>query len=72
MNMDQQILASVFIARLDLARQDLHETLEEATKEWHSNHLWLRSDATGSGTFLWYCDQLGLDPTAVRKSIGIK
>ena len=30
---------------------------------------WLTSRSTSLGSFIWICDQLGLDPAAVRQNV---
>ena len=67
---DKAILQSVLQARVEQAKEkDKEKVVENALLEWHANKYWFSSEVTGRGSFLWFCDQLGLDPAAVREAI---
>jgi len=69
MNTDRTILSSGMLARAKRARLSWEEAKNEAGEEWCSNHRWLASKAEGRGSFLWFCEQLDLEPDAVREAI---
>lgn len=66
---DLEVLSAVFLARLDLRKLSAEQAAGEAHEEWHNNIAWFESRSTARGSFLWYCQQLGLEPAAVRQSI---
>lgn len=68
MNMDRAILSSVMLARIMTAKLSLDDAMEMARGEWEADVLWITSNAKGEGSFLWFCDQLDLEPDAVREA----
>lgn len=68
-NADRAILSSVFLARVELAKLSESEAVADAAEDHSDNLLWFGSNVKGKGTFVWFCEQLGLEPTAVRKEL---
>lgn len=69
MNMDRTILSSVMLARVKLAQVSREQATLEASEDWFENHVWFGSPSTKSGSFIWFCEQLDLEPSAVRASL---
>jgi hypothetical protein len=69
MNMDRSILATLMLSRCKLARMSREKAIDEADDEWFDNHKWIGSESKGEGSFHWFCDQLDLEPSAVRDAI---
>jgi hypothetical protein len=69
-NPDREVLQAVFSARIELLTQSLKQAREDAATEWVRARAWMASDSRKQGSFIWYCQELDLEPDAVRKSIG--
>jgi hypothetical protein len=69
MTIDRDVLASVFAARVQLAKKSLEQVLLESTDEWNRTRTWLASQSRKEGSFLDMCDEFDLDPGAVRKAV---
>lgn len=68
---DIAVLASVFVARWDLYKMPLERARSEAEDEWYETREWFRSDSTSRGSFLWFCEQLNLNPASVHAAIPV-
>lgn len=66
---DSRILAATFAARVQLAKLPVHEAIQQAEREWQRTQVWVQSESRREGSFLWYCTEFELDPSAVRKAI---
>lgn len=69
MTEDREVLASVFAARVVLAKKQEAQVVEEAVAEYHRTLTWLESRSQKPGSFLWFCDEFDLDPATVRREI---
>jgi len=69
MNLDRSILATLMQARISQARITQAESQEIAAEEWEENRQWFASNSAAEGSFLWFCQQLDLEPGAVREAI---
>lgn len=69
MDVDRQTLAAVFASRCQLAKKSEEEAAAEAILELRKTMAWLKSSALREGSFLWFCDEFDLEPSAVRKAI---
>jgi hypothetical protein len=69
--MDREVLAATFQARVKLARQERGAAAKEADTEWLANRTWFSSSNKAPGSFLWFCDAFDLEPSAVRKQVGL-
>lgn len=69
MSVDREVLASVFAARVSLAKKTLETVLLEATEEWQRTLKWMQSESRKEGSFLDLCDEFELDPGAVRRAV---
>ena len=66
---DHDILAATFAARVQLAKETEEECVGKARAEWERAQQWVRSSSQRDGSFLWYCEEFDLDPSAVRRAI---
>ena len=66
---DSRVLAATFAARVQLAKLPVHEALQQAEKEWQQTQAWVVSESKKEGSFLWFCAEFELDPSAVRRAI---
>ena len=69
--LERDVLAATFQARVKLARQSRDNAAKEADTEWLSNREWFLSTRRVPGSFLWMCDEFDLEPSAVRKQVGL-
>jgi hypothetical protein len=69
MDADRQTLAAVFASRCQLAKKSEEEAAAEAVIELRKTTAWVKSSAVKEGSFLWFCDEFDLEPSAVRKAI---
>lgn len=68
-SIDVQILQATFAARVQLAKQEEAEAIGAAREEWERTQRWVKSESHKDGSFLWYCEEFDLDPSAVRRAI---
>jgi len=66
---DSRILAATFAARVQLAKLPVHEAVQQAEREWQKTQAWVQSESRKEGSFLWYCTEFDMDPSAVRRAI---
>jgi hypothetical protein len=66
---DSRVLAATFSARVQLAKLPVHEAIQQAEREWHATQAWVQSESRREGSFLWFCAEFELDPSAVRRAI---
>jgi hypothetical protein len=66
---DKQVLAATFAARVRLAKLSEDEATAEAQLEWYRTQKWIVSTSMRPGSFLWFCDEFDLDASAVRRAI---
>jgi hypothetical protein len=66
---DKQVLAATFAARVSLAKLSEEEAVGQAKVEWQKTQKWVASESHREGSFLWFCDDFDLDPSAVRRAI---
>jgi hypothetical protein len=69
MNTEGEILASVFAARIMLAKKTREQAAMEAATEWEVTQEWLKSNSQKKGGFLWFCEEFDLDHGAVRRAV---
>mgnify|MGYP000958344728 CR=1 FL=1 len=69
MSVDREVLASIFAARVALAKKSLEQVLLDATAEHQGTLKWLESQSRKEGSFLDLCDEFDLDPGAVRRAV---
>jgi len=69
MTVDRDVLASVFAARVSLAKKSEAQVVQEAKDEWERTVAWVNSKSRAEGSFLDLCDEFGLEPSAVRRAI---
>ena len=68
-DVDSQVLAATFAARVRLAKEPLEDMLVKAQAEWERTQKWVVSESKKPGSFLWFCDEFDLEPSAVRRAI---
>jgi hypothetical protein len=66
---DKEVLAAVFAARVQLAKKTEVEVVSEARREYATCVVWVNSNSQKEKSFLWFCDEFDLDPGAVRRAI---
>jgi hypothetical protein len=66
---DKQVLSATFAARVQLAKLDEVEAVDQARVEWQKTQRWVLSESHREGSFLWFCDEFDLDASAVRRAI---
>ena len=66
---DHGILAATFASRVQLAKESEDECVGKARAEWQATQKWVASESHRDGSFLWFCDEFDLDPSAVRRAI---
>jgi hypothetical protein len=66
---DKEVLAAVFAARVSLAKKTREQVIEEAILEWERTLLWISSASQKEQSFIWFCDEFDLDASAVRRAI---
>jgi hypothetical protein len=59
----------LWLAVINLALDDLTAT---ETPLQRSARAWFLSSNTNVGSFLWVCDRLGLEPTAVQRRVCLR
>lgn len=73
LNRDHEVLSAIFAARVALAKRTLEDVqataIAEAELEWRLTQKWVASSSTAEGSFLDFCDEFDLDPSAVRRAI---
>jgi hypothetical protein len=72
MDIDREVLADLFRARVELAKRTEDEAAEDAREEHRKNLAWFRSNRKDEGSFLWHCDEFDYEPSAVRRELGVK
>jgi hypothetical protein len=66
---DKEVLAAVFAARVSLAKKTEDEAAEEARLEHRRTIAWVASASQKEQSFIWFCDEFDLDASAVRRAI---
>ena len=66
---DRDVLASIFASRLSLACKTDDEAAEEARILRRHTATWIDSDSQKVHSFLWFCDVLNLEASAVRRAM---
>lgn len=73
-DVDRDTLAAIFASRVSLAKRTEEEAIEDARKEYQRVVKWIWSPARKEGSFLWFCEEFGLEPhgpqgvlTAIRE-----
>lgn len=66
---DREVLSAIFASRVSLAKKTEDEAVEEARQEWRKTQRWVASTSMKERSFLWFCDEFDLDPSAVRRAI---
>jgi len=69
---DRETLASIFAARVSLAKRTPEQAQADALAEHTKTLAWIASPAKKEGSFLWFCDEFELAPDAVRRAIAEK
>jgi hypothetical protein len=54
---------------VQLAKKTEEEVAADAIRELRLALAWVKSPAVKQGSFLWFCDEFDLEPTAVRRAI---
>jgi hypothetical protein len=68
---DRDVLETEFLVRVKLAGQKRETAAQEADAEWEEARAWIRSNDRKAHSFLWYCDVFDLEPSAVRRKVGL-
>jgi hypothetical protein len=68
-DVDLDVLRSVFISRVQLAKRTEEEAGEDAKIEHRRCLAWVKSNSRAERSFLWYCEHFDLEPDAVRRAI---
>lgn len=66
---DREVLASIFAARVGLAKKTETEVVSDAMEEHRRTLAWIASKSTVEGSFAWFCDEFDLDIGSVRRAI---
>lgn len=66
---DVQVLQATFAARVRLAKESREDAIALAADEWDKTQKWVASESRKAGSFLWFCDEFDLEPSAVRRAI---
>lgn len=66
---DREVLSAVFASRITLARKSKEDALAEAVQEHARAGSWIKSNTRKEGSFLWFCEQFGIEPSAVRMTL---
>lgn len=66
---DREVLAAVFASKVALAKKSETQAADDAKAEWWRVRRWVESDSTKERSFLWYCTEFELEPSAVRRAI---
>lgn len=68
---DREVLAAVFASRVALAKKTEAQAVADVRLEWQKARAWVLSRASENkpGTFLWFCDEFNLEPSAVLRTI---
>jgi hypothetical protein len=69
---DRNMLQVLFLNRFELYAMTLRQAADDAKQEWHKNRRWFRSNSTDTGSFLWLCEQIDIDPAVVRDRLGLR
>ncbi len=69
MDVDRDTLAAIFASRVSLAKRTSAEAASEAITEHAKAVEWVKSNSKKEGSFLWFCDEFDLEPSAVRREI---
>lgn len=68
-DVDIDVLRSVFASRCQLAKMTEEEAAAGAIAELHATQAWVKSNSRQEKSFLWFCDEFDLEPSAVRRAI---
>lgn len=66
---DRTVLASIFAARVSLAKKSEADALEEARKEYHRTRAWFQSPSQKVGSFRWFCEEFELDRNVILRAV---
>lgn len=66
---DRDVLSAIFAARLSLIQKTEDEAAEEARVLRRRAIMWLNSNSQVVGSFMWFCDKLGLEAGVVRRAV---
>lgn len=66
---DREVLASIFAARVGLAKKTEEQAARDAMEEHRRTLAWIASNKTGEGSFVWFCEEFDLDIGSVRTAI---
>jgi hypothetical protein len=69
MDVDLDILRSIFASRVQLAKRTEEEAGEDAKAEWRRCQAWVKSNSAKEKSFVWFCDYFEFEPDAVRRAI---
>lgn len=67
--LDREMLASIFAARVSLAKKTEAAAMEEARREYHRTLAWTFSSSQKEGSFRWFCQEFDLDSGCVLRAI---
>jgi hypothetical protein len=66
---DRETLAAIFASRVGLAKKTEDEAAQDARVEHRKTMKWIANEATGEGSFRWFCDEYDIDVAAARLAI---
>lgn len=66
---DREVLSAIFASRITLAKKSKEDALAEAIQEHARAGQWIKANTKKEGSFLWFCEQFGIEPSAVRMSL---
>jgi hypothetical protein len=72
MDVDLDVLRSIFASRVQLAKRTEEEAGEDAKIEHRRCLAWVKSSSAKEGSFIWMCEEFDLEVTAVRRAIETK
>lgn len=67
--MEREELAKRFAQRVRLLKMTEDECAEEARQEHRFLTKWAASKSQKIGSFIWFCDEFGMEFDAVRRAI---
>lgn len=68
-DVDLDVLRSIFASRVQLAKRTEEEAGEDAKVEHRRCVAWVKSNSRAEKSFIWFCDSFDLEPDAVRRAI---
>ena len=69
MNIDTEVWAALFAARVRATKMTEAEIQAEALTERQRAIDWIKSNDKAEGSFLWLCVEFDIEPTAVRRNL---